>query len=170
MLKRGLLSLLFCWLVLVPGTSCAATYTMTQEQYSEWQELSAKQAQITSDLQQRGTNSSGLISALQKKITEAENTVKNLQSSLENSGIMLLQSKTIIEQMKQDLLSQQRLIDELKTLLAKLEKQKNKDSSIGPYMSTTSIGIFGTHKNMMVFGGQKWNGGAEVGGGVQVRF
>src|ERR1035437_5749306 len=111
--KGGFLILLvLCLLVLSPGISSAAEYTITQEQFNEWKQLSQRQTQLTNESQQRETNSSSLISDLQTKITEAnsslsnlESTMKNLQDSLAKSGTMLMDSNSIIVQMKLDLLN-----------------------------------------------------------------
>jgi len=163
-ISRILFILALLCLCSAPASGYAATYTMTQEQFSEWESLSERQTQITNESQQRGISSSSLISALQTKITEAnksvsslESTVKNLQSSLAKSGTMLQESNAIIVQMKLDLLNQQKLIDELETLLAKLKKQRSKRFGIGPYVSTVGglINVGGLLKigSLIVFGG-----------------
>jgi hypothetical protein len=38
------------------------------------------------------------------------------------------------------------------------------------YGSTSSCGLFFTHDWMMLFGGKKWDGGFDVGAGIQIRF
>jgi hypothetical protein len=57
----------------------------------------------------------------------------------------------------------------LKTSFAKyIKENRPKKNNIGIYGSTTSAGLFVTIDRLFLFGGKKWTGGVEVGGGIVV--
>lgn len=170
LLKSMLLGLLFCWLLAMPYTCSAQSYTMTEQQYQQWKRDSERQTQITNALLLGTASSNELIINLQENLQTQINSVASLKASLQKASDLQEQSAKLIEQQRLDLTNQQQLINEQRSLLAKLEKQANKRWGIGAYVGTESAGIIVKKDAVFVMGGPKNNGGYEVSAGVMGRF
>lgn len=173
-IKRTLLLLLLPLLLALSQGTCLAAeepLTMTQSEAQQFQDSFERKLQIISDLQLKMRNSNELIRNLEEQLKSERQKALNSELNWKRARELQQQQQLIIDTLKQDYRKQETLLTQTLAEFSRYVKEhREKRSSVGAYGSTSSYGIFFTHDWMMVFGGKKWDGGTEIGGGVQIRF
>ncbi len=166
-MRKALFLLLFWSLLVFSPAICSAapeTVTMTIQEYNESMtalaELKAYLALSTLDSNESNKLLLQVKQEANRSLMEAERLLA-LWKTVSNEKEI---AQETVRQLRNELSS-------LKTTFTKyIKENRPKRNSIGVYGSTSSTGLFATRDSMMLFAGQKWNGGIEVGGGLQVRF
>ena len=166
MKTKGLFLLLFfCFFLVQPtGWASEANLLITQEQLNNF-DSGLNELESLIEASRMTTNASAL------KIVSLEKNLTELLSRLKKATDLQRNSAQIIARQSETLKQQEKLLQDLEELAAKLERKISKlerNNSIGVYGNTTSAGIFVTHERIIVFGGQKYSGGIEVGAGMKL--